>query len=258
MRRIILEEPNSASAIWARRLAVFAIALAGMAVILVRTRAADATAGLSVLGTAIFLACGALLLAGAAAVAIWRMGLRGVGIAVATVFLALIVLAYPGWLAVQAVRLPVLNDISTDINDPPNFARSARALRGRNGFIPPDVAPERRLAQRRAYPLVQPINIDLEPEEVYQLVLRAAAALGWQVVDQIPPGGRAGIGRVDAVHRSLIMGLPDDITVRIRPLAAQTRIDIRSASRVGRHDFGANAARIMRFSQEMQTQLDAR
>jgi uncharacterized protein (DUF1499 family) len=89
-------------------------------------------------------------------------------------------------------------------------------------------------------------------------VLRSAAALGWQVVDQIPPGGRAGIGRVDAVARTLIMGFPDDITVRIRPLAAQTRIDIRSASRFGRHDFGANAQRIQRFSQEMQTQLDAR
>ncbi|HEV2571318.1 DUF1499 domain-containing protein [Methylocella sp. CPCC 101449] len=258
MRRLILEEPISASAIWARRLAVFAIALAAIAVILVRTRAADATAGLSVLGAAIFLACTALLFAGAAAVTIWRLGVRGVGIAVSAVFLSLIVLAYPGYLAVQAVRLPVIKDISTDINDPPAFARSARALRGRNGFIPPEVPPEQRLAQRRAYPNVQPINIDLEPEEVYQLVLRAAAALGWQVVDQIPPGGRAGIGRIDAVDRSIIMGLPDDITVRIRPLAAQTRIDIRSASRAGRHDFGANANRIQRFSQEMQTQLDAR
>jgi uncharacterized protein (DUF1499 family) len=258
MRRLILEEPNSASAVWARRLAVFAIALAGMSVLLLRTRTADVTAGMSVLGAAIFLACVALLLAGAATVVIWRTGVRGVGITVASVFLAMIVLAYPGWLAIQAVRLPVLNDISTDLNDPPSFSRSARALRGRNGVIPPEVAPERRLDQRRAYPLIQPINIDLEPEEVYQLVLRAAAALGWQVVDQIPPGGRAGIGRVDAIARSLIMGFPEDITVRIRPLAAQTRIDIRSASRFGRHDFGANAQRIQRFSQEMQTQLDAR
>ena len=258
MRRLILEEPNSASAIWARRLAVFAIALVAMSVLLLRTGTADVTAGMSVLGAAILLACMALLLAGAATVVIWRTGVRGVGITVAAVLLALIVLAYPAWLAVQAVRLPVLNDISTDLNDPPAFSRSSRALRGRNGAAPPDVTPERRLEQRQAYPGVQPLNIDLEPEEVYQLVLRAAASLRWLVIDKVPPGGRAGIGRIDAVDRSLIMGFPDDITVRIRPLAAQTRIDIRSVSRFGRHDFGANARRILRFGQEMQTQLDAR
>jgi uncharacterized protein (DUF1499 family) len=48
------------------------------------------------------------------------------------------------------------------------------------------------------------------------------------------------------------------VTIRLRPLAGQTRIDMRSASRVGRHDFGANARRIQRFAQEVQAQLDAR
>ena len=54
------------------------------------------------------------------------------------------------------------------------------------------------------------------------------------------------------------MGFPEDVTIRVRPLAGQTRIDIRSASRFGRHDFGGNAGRIQRFAQELQTQLDAR
>ena len=52
------------------------------------------------------------------------------------------------------------------------------------------------------------------------------------------------------------MGFADDITIRIRPLAGQSRIDIRSASRLGRHDFGANAKRIAAFAEELQTQLD--
>ncbi|NBU21594.1 DUF1499 domain-containing protein [bacterium] len=62
----------------------------------------------------------------------------------------------------------------------------------------------------------------------------------------------------DAVDRSLVMGFPQDVTIRLRPLAGQTRIDIRSASRIGKHDFGDNARRIQRFAQELQVQLDAR
>ena len=54
------------------------------------------------------------------------------------------------------------------------------------------------------------------------------------------------------------MGFPDDITIRIQPLAGQTKLDVRSASRYGRNDFGVNARRIERFAEELQTQLDAK
>jgi uncharacterized protein (DUF1499 family) len=54
------------------------------------------------------------------------------------------------------------------------------------------------------------------------------------------------------------MGFPDDVTIRIRPLAGQTRVDVRSASRFGSHDFGTNARRIEKFIEELQTQLENR
>ncbi|HEY8578415.1 MAG TPA: DUF1499 domain-containing protein [Beijerinckiaceae bacterium] len=258
MRRLILEEPVSAAAVWSRRVALFAIALAVIGVVLLRARATDVTAGVAVFGFAILAACAAILLAGAAAVVVWRTGRRGMSVAILGVILAGLVLAWPAWLAVKAVRLPLLNDISTDIADPPSFSRSARALAARNGRAPPELPPERRSPQTRAYPDVQPILVDVEAEETFQMVLRAAQALGWEVIEQSPPGGRRGDGRIEAVARSLVMRFPDDIVVRIRPLAGQTRIDVRSASRYGRHDFGVNAARIGRFAQEMQAQLDAR
>ena len=87
---------------------------------------------------------------------------------------------------------------------------------------------------------------------------KAVEARKWRVVDQVQPGGRTRIGHVDAVDRTLVMGFPQDVTIRLRPLAGQTRIDIRSASRIGKHDFGDNARRIQRFAQELQVQLDAR
>jgi uncharacterized protein (DUF1499 family) len=53
------------------------------------------------------------------------------------------------------------------------------------------------------------------------------------------------------------MGFPADVTIRMRPLAGQTRVDVRSVSRIGRHDYGSNAQRIEKFAAEIQAQLDA-
>lgn len=257
MRRLIVEEPYSQTALWSRRLATFAIAVAAISVVLSRARAVEMTAGLAVFGAAIFVACVAVLFALTAAVIIWRTGRRGGAVAFAGLALAGLLLAYPAWLSVKAVQLPVINDVSTDLVDPPDFSLSARAQAAR-GFYTPGAMPDGWSDKQRVdYPDIQPIVLDLEADDAYQLVLRAVASLGWQIIDKTPPGGRIGLGHIDAIYRSLIMGFPDDITIRVRPLAGQTRINVRSASRYGRHDFGTNARHIMNFSDALQAQLDA-
>jgi len=258
LRHLAADEPVSRAAVWSRRCALFALALAAIAVIALRGGTLDVVPGLAILAAAFASGLLAILFAAAAVVVIWRTGRRGSGAAIGGFFMAAALLAYPGWLAAKAVRLPLLYDVTTDTADPPNFSRSARALAARGGYVPVDPAAETREAQRRAYPDVQPIIIDLGAEDAYHLVLSAAVALGWKVVDQSPPGGRAGLGHVDAVDRTLILGLPDDVTIRIRPLADRTRIDVRSVSRYGRHDFGTNAARLRRFADELQGELAAR
>ena len=260
MRRIILEEPFSAAAIWSRRLALFAIALGVIAIGLVRSGASELSASMSVFAFAILSACAAVLSAGAAAATIWRTGRRGMGVVTIGIALAALVLAWPTWLVVKAASLPMLNDVTTDLNDPPYFSRSAKALAARKGHVPGEIGQELRREQARAYPNVQPITLDLEAAEAFQLVLKAAGALGWEVVDQVAPSTRRGDsdGRIDAVQRTLVMRFPDDLAIRVRPLVGQTRIDVRSVSRYGRHDFGVNAKRIETFAREMQTQLDGR
>ena len=52
-----------------------------------------------------------------------------------------------------------------------------------------------------------------------------------------------------------MFGFADDIAIRVRPLATQTRIDMRSTSRVGRQDFGANARHFARFAAAVQDDL---
>jgi len=51
-------------------------------------------------------------------------------------------------------------------------------------------------------------------------------------------------GIIEAVARTPILGFRDDVIVRIRPTIDGARIDIRSASRYGRHDLGTNAKRV--------------
>jgi uncharacterized protein (DUF1499 family) len=258
MRHLILEEPISAAAVWSRRLASFAIAVALISIALARSGVVDMTAVLAVFGAAILVACLAVLFACAAAVIIWRLGRRGAGLVTASVFLSAIVLAGPAFYTAQAVRLPLLNDVSTDLNEPPEFSRSPRAIAARGNLDHASIPMDWRDAQRRAYPALQPIVLDLDVDEAWPLVIKAIEARKWRVVETTRPGGRIGVGHIDAIDRTLIMGFPDDVTVRVRPLAGQTRIDVRSASRYGRHDFGTNARRIQAFSTELQAQLDAR
>lgn len=258
MRRHLPPEPWSQTALWSRRLAIFAATVAALSILLGRLHALDPASALAALGSAVALALVALLLFCAAWYVIWRTGRRGVGASVAALFIALLTLGYPGYLAVEAVRLPVLSDISTDIASPPYFSFSRAAYAARQGFQPPGVPLKAREAQRAAYPDVEPIVVDLDADEAFALVLKTAAAQGWKTVDKRPPGGRTGEGHIDFVDQTLIMGFDEDITVRLKPLPGQTRIDIRSASRYGRHDFGANAARITAFATELQSQLDTR
>ncbi len=255
MRHFIIEEPYSDSALWSRRLGFFATAVIVMGLVLARV-GLDPTAVLAVLGSAIVIACLAVLCAGAATIAIWRTGRKGIGVLLSGALIALLVLAYPAYLAYQAVRLPALHDITTDIDDPPAFSLSRVALAARKGFVQPSIAPALRQLQLDAYPDVQPIILDLDADDAYQTVLHAVAARHWKLVEARPPGGRLGLGHVDAIDRGLLLGFPNDITIRIRPLAGQTRIDVRSTSRVGRHDFGANAQRILAFADELNSEAD--
>jgi uncharacterized protein (DUF1499 family) len=256
MRRLILEEPLSRAAVWSRRTAVFALATAGVAIGLSRLGAVEPAATLTVFGAALVLAFLAVLLACAAAVVVWRTGRRGAGQAALGFALSLALLADPAYLMVAALRLPALNDISTDVETPLSFMISAKAREARAGRAPPTWSAANGALQRAAYPDVQPILVDLEADQAYQLSLRVAKELGWRVVDANPPNLRVdGVAQIEATARSLLFGFFDDIVIRIRPLATQTRIDVRSSSRIGKHDFGDDARRIAKFTAAVQESM---
>jgi uncharacterized protein (DUF1499 family) len=251
MRRLIIEEPYSRPAKWSPRVAWFALAVTLIAVALIRFNQVDYSSGFVALGIGLFLAMTAILLAVLGFVRIWQEGRRGLGDGVKGLLLGAIILAYPSWFALQAVLLPPINDITTDTENPPAFSLSRAALEARGGRVPPDMPPEVREAQRDAYAQIAPLTLDVGADEAFELVRKAAANRGWQIVEAVKPGGRVGTGRLEAVDRTFLLRLPDDVTVRIRPRVDGARIDVRSASRMGNHDFGANARRIRAFLEEL-------
>lgn len=250
MRRLILEEPYSRPARWSPMLAWFALVVVVLSALLIRFGRIDYPSGFVAMGLGLAIALVAVGLALIAFIRIWQEGRRGLGSAIKGLVLASLVLAYPAYMGLRAATLPAINDITTDTEDPPVFSRSRAALEARGGRVPPDVPPEQRELQREAYVQIAPLTLDIAPEDAFPLVRKAAENLGWQIVEAVPPGGRSGVGRLEAVDRTLILKIPDDITVRIRPRVDGTRIDIRSASRIGNHDLGTNAKRIRAFLEE--------
>src|SRR5262249_17828699 len=98
--------------------------------------------------------------------------------------------------------------------------------------------------QRTAYPDVGPLGTNATAESAYNAVLAVVNKRRWRVVDARPPQAGRREGRIEAVARTPIMGFRDDVVVRVRAETDGARIDARSSSRYGEHDFGTNASRI--------------
>ncbi len=151
---------------------------------------------------------------------------------------AVVALAVTGW-QYRLTTVPVINDVTTDLADPPGFA--AMALRGGD---PLEYDPAKSETQQRGYPHIETERSRLAPDAALERAVAVARQLGWDVVASGPQGNDL---TVEATATTFWFGFVDDIVVRIRPDGAGSLLDIRSASRVGRSDLGANAGRIDAF-----------
>jgi len=249
-RRRVADEPISKLAIWSRRLALFAIAVVLLVVVIVNLGFLDPVPAIASLAGSLFFAWVAMMLAFGAFVVIWRQGFRGIGLAVTALGIGLAILAYPAYLAVLFYRLPAVNDITTDPIDPPRFEAITKLRpRGANPVSYP--GPAAMQLQRAAYPDIEPLLVSVSPAEAYEAALAVITKRKWRIVDVRPPQVGRREGRIEAVARTPIMGFRDDIVVRVRAAEDGARVDMRSASRYGKHDFGANAARLRSLSNDI-------
>jgi uncharacterized protein (DUF1499 family) len=244
VRRRIAEQPTSRLAIWARRIALFSLAATLVAIVIVRSGALDIVPALSTLVGALVLAVVAILLAFGAGIAIWIEGIGGLREAVTALFIGLALIAYPLYLGVKAYRLPAIYDVTTDPIDPPRFEAIAR-LRPRDANPVTYAGLYAAEQQRKAYSDIEPDLTNSSPQEAYDAVLKVITKRKWHIVDARPPQGPAPRdGLVEAIARTAILGFREDVVVRVRATPDGARIDVRSASRYGRHDLGGNAARV--------------
>jgi len=139
---------------------------------------------------------------------------------------------------------PPINDITTDLANPPSFADTGRvpAYAGRDMSYPAEYVE----IVRESYPDLAPIQLDLPAPEAFAQATATAEALGWTIVAS---DARAGV--FDAYDETTLFRFVDDVTVRIVAEGDGARIDVRSKSRDGQGDLGANAARIRAFIEVM-------
>ena len=240
-RPSIGDEPVSRLAAWSGRIALFALAVAALSIVIVRSGLLEIEPALATFAAALIFAALAVLLSFLGFVVIWRQGRSGLGSAILGLLLGLLLLAYPGYLGYRASKLPAIHDITTDPDNPPRFDVLARLRpRGRNDYPGGAVAQ----AQRSAYPDLAPLQESVPPKLVYDTALALVTKRKWHVVDARPPAAGRREAVIEAVARTPIMGFRDDVVIRVSTVGAGARVDMRSASRYGLHDFGANAARI--------------
>lgn len=209
---------------------------------------------------------------------IWKSGDLGAGSAILA-----IVYSVPGVVlfAVSVYALavyPRLNDVTTDLDNPPRFL-SIADISGNLGETTPD---QRRL-QLEAYPEITSRLYPVGMERVIEAVRVLATEKGWTILKQDVPenlirsardpvlsGDRANIalepsgeaGALDApenvpepvfepqtavfqlVARTYIFQFANYVVIRIGRTPEGTRVDLRSASTVGQHDLGQNARRV--------------
>lgn len=237
----VLEEPTSRLAIWARRIAVFSLAVVALAIIIERADLLEIVPVLVTFGAALVLAMVAILLALASFVALWNNGGPGFAQAITAVLIGVGLLAYPGYLAYKGHSLPAITDVTTDPIDPPRFEVVAR-LRPPNSSLYPGLAAAE--LQREAWPDIEPLLVAVSAKAAYDGAMAVITKRKWRVVDARPPQPNRE-GHIEAIARTPIMGFRDDVAVRIRATREGTKIDIRSASRYGTTDFGTNATRVL-------------
>lgn len=151
----------------------------------------------------------------------------------------------------KARSVPPIHDITTDTANPPAFEAIA-PLRA-DAPNPVDYpGGETAQQQREAYPEIQTLQVDAWPAIAWEHAMALVRARGWEIASGDQPEGR-----IEATATTFWFGFKDDVVIRIRGDNDGSSVDVRSKSRVGRSDVGANAARIAAFLEDLQARIQS-
>jgi hypothetical protein len=280
---------RSAAAYWCERIALLCLPYFALAIVLHRTENISSPQVIWLIAVGLLLLFTSLALGIRALTNLWRSGARGGKAATRGIVLSLILLSPFAWFGYLVIEHPSLNDVTTSPYTPPRFIaaqefRERHRQSGINAFTTYDEEYANIIAA--AYPRLGSRRYNAGAERIYEAVRSLIMDRGWDItavydttpdqpVSSLPvpearpmPGEEdtspqtlepdirpIGVKRIEAVAASLIFGFKSDIVVAIIPEAETTLVDMRSASRWGKHDFGKNAELIRKFLEDLDSAL---
>jgi uncharacterized protein (DUF1499 family) len=235
----MMADATSGAARWASLLATAGVAALVVGPLLAHFRILPAIGGFVMFDLGGLMGLMALVLGIVAAVRGAGVG-RGLllGGAVTVVFVAI---------AAPSGKYPPINDITTDTTNPPQFAKAATldANQGRDMKYP---GASFAAQQGAGYPDLAPLRLPVPPDQAFQRVEAAAKQMpNWEILRT-----DATAHTLEGVATSSLFRFKDDFVVEVRPQDGGSVVEMRSKSRDGKGDIGANAARIKAFFAKLQ------
>lgn len=135
---------------------------------------------------------------------------------------------------------PSINDITTCFEEPPKFVAISATFPDKDYSYPRDSEE----IQTGYYPYILPLTLPQPPDVVFPTVKQAAyRQKNWRIIladkDSL---------RIEAVATTKLLRFRDDVVIELRAdVSGGTVIHMRSKSRLGKGDLGANARRISDF-----------
>lgn len=192
------------------------------------------------------------------------------------------------WMSFQltALALPPIHDVQTDWSDPIRFSDAIMSARDAQGETNPvldapripdgaearwpgtggrlvsevqEEAEAKEASKGTVYPRLETLYFDKSPTEVAAVAEGIINKRGWEIASKGPTG--RGMGeeiQIDATATTRWFGFKDDVAVRIGRVENVTEVDIRSTSRVGLSDLGANSTRVYGLMVELEDRADGR
>jgi hypothetical protein len=253
---------RSKAAAWARLTGALSLPTLVLGALGSRVGMVPGSALIPALGLGFGLALAAVALAAYALARIWRNGAQGAGSALAGLIYAVPALLALAGIAAASFIYPRVTDVATDPQTPPELVGPASR---------PSAAAATGEGDETPYPDLRPHFYAQPPAAVYEAARQIVEERGWEIVGNMPPASASGTAPaiagggvisipsdaaiLQAVAPTPVVGFLDDVAIRLLPDAGGTRVDMRSASRIGRHDLGQNARRIRRFFSDLDAAL---
>ena len=154
------------------------------------------------------------------------------------------------WLKSMGDSYPPVHDVASDWTQPIALSPALLRERGPDAWPVEDdpIVPlssgaymNRRVAEvnGETCPGAHPVPLTLAPGQAYVRAKAAVLTEGLDLFSDTPASGR-----LEATATNLWLGLKDDVVVRVTASGTGSRVDVRSISRGGLADYGANCNRV--------------